>query len=93
MRLLQKYLSSPNAFIGDKVFQAVTTGFPIRNASGMTVFGVLQEALLKEKGVLFGRHNFHAVSSVFFCPVKGRVSSLYKGFSIHITIFAARRHP
>jgi hypothetical protein len=26
------------------VFQAVTTGFPIRNASGMTVFGVLQEA-------------------------------------------------
>jgi hypothetical protein len=43
---LQKYLSSPNAFIGDMVFQAVTTGFPIINASGMTVFGVLQEALI-----------------------------------------------
>jgi hypothetical protein len=42
---LQKYLSSPNAFIGDRVFQAITTGFPIRNASGMTAFGVLQEAL------------------------------------------------
>ncbi len=42
---MQKYLSSPNAFIGDMVFQAVTTGFPIRNASGMTVFGALQEAL------------------------------------------------
>jgi hypothetical protein len=40
IRLLQKYLSSPSAFIGDMVFQAVTTGFPIRNASGMTVFGV-----------------------------------------------------
>jgi hypothetical protein len=40
---LQNCLSSPNAFIGDMVFQAVRTRFPLRIAAGMTELGLLQE--------------------------------------------------
>ncbi|MFZ3089589.1 MAG: hypothetical protein WA240_03105, partial [Nitrospirota bacterium] len=44
--LLQNCLSSPNAFIGDMVFQALRTRFPLRNSAGMTELGFLQEPLL-----------------------------------------------
>jgi hypothetical protein len=36
-------LSSPNVSIGDMVFQAVRTRFPLRIAAGMTELGLLQE--------------------------------------------------
>ncbi|MBI5789832.1 MAG: tetratricopeptide repeat protein [Candidatus Schekmanbacteria bacterium] len=45
LRLLQDYLSSPNAFIGDMVFQAVKTRFPLKIVAGMTFLGLLQESL------------------------------------------------
>jgi len=32
----KKWLSSPNALIGDPAFQSLRSGFPIRIASGMT---------------------------------------------------------
>jgi hypothetical protein len=40
---LQNCLSSPNVSIGDMVFQAVRTRFPLRIAAGMTELGLLQE--------------------------------------------------
>jgi hypothetical protein len=43
---LQNYLSSPNVSIGDMVFQAVRTRFPLRIAAGMTKLGLLQEPRL-----------------------------------------------
>jgi len=45
MSLLQNCLSSPNVSIGDMVFQAVRTRFPLRIAAGMTELELLQEAL------------------------------------------------
>jgi len=44
MSLLQNCLSSPNALIGDMVFQAFITRFPLKNSAGMTELGLLQEA-------------------------------------------------
>ncbi len=40
---MQNCLSSPNVSIGDMVFQAVRTRFPLRIAAGMTELGLLQE--------------------------------------------------
>ncbi len=50
MSLLQTCLSSPNASIGDMVFQALRTRFPLRIAAGMTELGLLQEPLIIRKG-------------------------------------------
>ena len=41
--LLQNCLSSPNASIGDMVFQAIRNRFPLRSSAGMTELGLLQE--------------------------------------------------
>jgi len=41
---LQNHLSFPNASIGNMVFQAVRTRFPLRIVAGMTEWGVLQLA-------------------------------------------------
>ncbi len=42
---LQNCLSSPNASIGDMVFQTLRTRFPLRIPAGMTKWGLLQEPL------------------------------------------------
>src|SRR4030042_412811 len=75
--LLQNCLSSPNVSIGDMVFQAVRTRFPLRIAAGMTELGLLQEPHI------LNPDNLRAVASrtetiqiqCLFCKEKDRRST------------------
>src|SRR3990170_238540 len=67
LRLLQNYLSSPNSSIGDMVFKAIRTRFPLRIPAGMTKWRLLQELLL-----IFLTSNFFLLTT-FLSPAHAAV--------------------